>query len=174
MFAAVWADRAARRPSFAAEAPHWIITMLGGVLLLGVRTHDHQGPGRLWDIDEAFGWSLVAVAMLGFGFCWWARLHLGRLWSGTVTRKVDHHIVDTGPYALVRHPIYTGIILAAFATGALKGTIVALAGAATMTLGFWTKARLEERFLRQEMGSDAYDAYSRRTPMIVPSIPRRG
>ena len=49
----------------------------------------------------------------GLAFCWWARLHLGAMWSGTVTRKDDHHIVDTGPYGLVRHPIYTGLIFSA-------------------------------------------------------------
>ena len=77
-------------------------------------------------------------------------------------------MIDTGPYAIVRHPIYTGIILAAFATAAIKGTVFALAGAAIMTLGFWIKARLEERFLRQELGAAGYDAYSRRVPMLVP------
>ncbi len=88
-------------------------------------------------------WALLAVTAGGLVFCWWARLHIGRLWSGTVTRKEGHRVVDTGPYALVRHPIYTGMIAAAFATGVLRGTIVAMAGAVLMTLGLWVKARFK-------------------------------
>jgi protein-S-isoprenylcysteine O-methyltransferase Ste14 len=88
-----------------------------------------------------------------------------------VTRKADHRIVDTGPYGIVRHPIYTGIILSVFATAAFKGTGVAFLGAAIMTVGFWIKARLEERFLRQELGAETYDSYRRRVPMLVPFGP---
>ena len=171
--AALWSDRAAKRPPSLSQIPHWTITLIGGVLLLGIRTRYRQGPGRLWDVSETWGWGFVALAAIGLGFCWWARLHLGRLWSGTVTRKADHRIIDTGPYALVRHPIYTGIILSAFATGLLRGTSFTIAGAAIMTLGFWMKARLEERFLREELEPEAYAHYSQRTPMLVPFISKR-
>ena len=63
---------------------------------------------RLWDEPVWVAWSLFALVAAGFGFCWWARLHLGRLWSGFVTLKERHHVVDAGPYGLVRHPIYSG------------------------------------------------------------------
>jgi len=87
---------------------------------------------------------MVALCFAGFAFCWWARIHLGRLWSAFVTLKAEHRIVDTGPYGIVRHPIYTGIILATVAVGILKGTAYAAAGALLVILGFWIKARLEE------------------------------
>lgn len=106
----------------------------------------------------------------GFAFCWWARIHLGRMWSSSVTRKADHHIIDTGPYSLVRHPIYTGIILAAAATAALEARAIAFAGLALVTIGFWIKARLEERFLRNELGAEVYDANARRTGMPFPGL----
>ena len=112
----------------------------------------------------------MVIAALGFAICWWARLHLGRLWSASVTRKADHRIVDSGPYALVRHPIYTGVILAAAATAALKGSAGALLGLALMVLAFWIKARLEERFLGAELGEAAYDDYRRRTGMLFPGL----
>src|SRR5438445_12979167 len=51
---------------------------------------------------------------------WWARIHLGRLWSSNVTRKKNHHVVDSGPYGIVRHPIYTGVIVASIATAAIQ------------------------------------------------------
>jgi protein-S-isoprenylcysteine O-methyltransferase Ste14 len=72
----------------------------------------------------------------------------------------------------VRHPIYTGIILAALATAAQLGTALAVAGAVVLWVGFWIKARLEERFLRDELGEGAYDAYRQRVPMLVPFGPR--
>ncbi len=96
-------------------------------------------------------------------------MHLGRLWSGSVTLKPDHRVVDTGPYRLVRHPIYTGLILSALATAAEKGTVLGLAGFASIVLGFWIKAKFEEGFLRQELGREAYDSYAARTPMLVPT-----
>ena len=85
-----------------------------------------------------------------------------------MTRKSEHRIVDTGPYALVRHPIYTGLIVSVWATAALRGTPLSLIGAGLVALGFWIKARLEERFLRSELGPDAYDAYAAHTPMLMP------
>jgi protein-S-isoprenylcysteine O-methyltransferase Ste14 len=106
----------------------------------------------------------------GFAFAWWARIYLGTLWSGQVTLKPDHHIVDTGPYALVRHPIYTGILTAVLATMAAKGTLPGVAGAAIILVGVWMKARIEERWLRQELGAEAYDGYARRVPMLVPFL----
>src|SRR5262249_978786 len=116
------------------------------------------------------GWSMAVLAVLGFLFTWWARIFLGRLWSGTVTRKEQHHLVDTGPYALVRHPIYTGIITATLATAMLRGTAFAFLGFALMTLRWCIKARLEENFLREQLGPEKYDAYARRVPMLVPFV----
>ena len=166
--AASWSDRAAKRPGLRAEFPYRIVTLVGAVLLFAVA----GGPMFLWSFGRGIDWALFGAAAAGFLFCWWARIHLGRLWSGWVSKKEGHRVIDTGPYAIVRHPIYTGIILAAFATAAIKGTVFALAGAAIMTLGFWIKARLEERFLRQELGAASYDAYSRRVPMLVPFGPK--
>jgi protein-S-isoprenylcysteine O-methyltransferase Ste14 len=113
---------------------------------------------------------MAALTLAGFAFCWWARIHLGRLWSGHITRKEGHRIIDTGPYAFVRHPIYTGIILASFATAIEKGTAVALTGAAIMTIGWYIKARIEERFLREELGAADYDSYAHRVAMLVPFV----
>jgi protein-S-isoprenylcysteine O-methyltransferase Ste14 len=77
-------------------------------------------------------------------------------------------VIDTGPYAIVRHPIYTGILLAVLGTAAAKGTVLGLVGALTITLGVWLKALLEERWLRQELEPEAYDNYRRRVPMLLP------
>jgi len=167
--AAQWAAPAAKRAGFETEWVYRLVTIAGAVLLFAKLPLSFTA---LWTTGNEAGWALVGASILGFLFAWWARVYLGRLWSGSVTKKADHHVVDTGPYALVRHPIYTGIIAATFATAALKGTLIALAGAVIMTVGFWIKARLEERFLREQLGAEAYDSYRRRVPMLVPFGPK--
>jgi protein-S-isoprenylcysteine O-methyltransferase Ste14 len=144
---------------------------LGG-LLFAIPAHRYDGALRLWHVGYAAAWVCAAALVVGFGFCWWARVHLGRLWSGQITRKADHHVVDTGPYGIVRHPIYTGILLAVLATMIAKGTILGIAGAVLLATGLWMKARLEEAWLRSELGAEAYDSYRRRVPMLLPFGPR--
>lgn len=168
--AALWANRTVARPAAGSEFFYRILTIVGAVLLFGLVERDPRSPYMLWIAGPALSWSMVGLAVLGFLFAWWARLHLGRLWSASVTKKSDHRVVDTGPYGLVRHPIYTGIIAASIAVVVVRGSVFALAGAVLMTLGWYIKARLEERFLRQELGAAGYDAYAERVPMLVPFV----
>ena len=147
------------------ETGHRVVTIVGALLLFGV-PHG-LAPDFSWPVPTGAAWGLDAVIVLGFAITWWARVTLGRLWSGDVARTKNHHVVDRGPYRFVRHPIYTGIILAAIATALIRGGVRSLAGAAGITLGLYLKARLEERFLGQALG-EPYTAYARRTPMLVP------
>ncbi|MEI9963754.1 MAG: isoprenylcysteine carboxylmethyltransferase family protein [Caulobacteraceae bacterium] len=172
--AAVWADRAKVRPRFDVTILSRLLAMAGFLLLFGVRGHHGAAsdlPGRLWITPLAAGWALFGLTVGSFVFCWWARLHLGRLWSGLITLKPDHRIVDTGPYGIVRHPIYTGIIAAAIWLGLLEGSAFSLTGAALVAVGFWITARREETFLRQQLGAAAYDDYRRRVPALIPFGP---
>ena len=170
MAAGVWSDRAVKAPPRRYHLLYRFFPAAGVVLLFGA-VRARSGELTLWRTPDVIAWALVAVAIAGFMFTGWARIHLGRLWSSSVSRKADHHIVDTGPYGIVRHPIYTGIIVASAATAAQRGTGQAWLGMGVMTLGWYIKARLEERFLRDELGAEAYDSYSRRVPMLVPFIP---
>ena len=122
----------------------------------------------LWTAPAWVQWSLYGLMLCAFGFCWWARVHLGRLWSGYVTLKEDHYIVDTGPYGLVRHPIYSGVIAAGACAALVRASPAGLIGCILLGFGFAMVARIEERFLREQLGAEAYDAYSRRVPMLVP------
>jgi protein-S-isoprenylcysteine O-methyltransferase Ste14 len=187
LLAAVWSSRAQSRLGLGGEAAYRAVTVVGVMLLFLSNAHR---PGAaewphlrriivplppawtqpLWMLPEAAAWACLALTIAGFAFAWWARIHLGALWSGSITRKADHHIVDTGPYALVRHPIYTGIILAAFALAAVKATAGALIGAVVITLGFWLKARFEEGFLGAELEPETYAAYRRRVGMLIPFL----
>jgi protein-S-isoprenylcysteine O-methyltransferase Ste14 len=135
---------------------------------LAVPTHGYHGRWRIWYVTPTEAWTCAVCIAAGFAFAWWARVHLGELWSGPVTAKANHRVVATGPYGLVRHPIYTGILLSVFATAAIKGTLPGVAGALVITLGIWMKARLEEKWLAGELGADSYMRYRERVPMLVP------
>lgn len=168
ILASRWSSPASARPGFGREWKHHVVTIIGIMLIFGLRAPNEWYGRRLWPVNDMAAWVLVAVAVGGFAFTWWARVHLGKLWSATVQRKADHRVVDTGPYGIVRHPIYTGVIIAMIAVSVQRASILALAGTVVMTAGWWIKARLEERFLREQLGRAAYDAYAARVPMLVP------
>lgn len=81
--------------------------------------------------------------------------------------------MDSGPYRLVRHPIYTGFIMIYAALAILCASAPALVGFAAITMGLWIKARVEEQFLSAELGAAIYASYQARTPMLVPLMHRR-
>ena len=162
--AAFWSDRAVKGAGARPQVTYNVLTIAGAILLFAFNSADHI----LW-LPRAARWATLGLEAAGFLFAWWARITLGRFWARNVSRKEGHRVVDGGPYALVRHPIYTGIITATVATALVKGTWIAWAGVAVMTLGWYVKARLEERFLHAELG-EAYDAYKARVPMLVPFI----
>jgi len=170
MAAALWSSRTKGHAPFGEELISRVFTILGGLMLFGIYSPRYVSVLTLWHVDLQTGWFLVGLTAAGFAFSWWARIYLGNLWSSSVTVKEGHHVVDTGPYRFVRHPIYTGIIVASFATAIDKGTYVALAGALLMLVGWFIKARVEERFLRAELGAQAYDAYAQKTAMLVPFV----
>ena len=167
--AALWVGPTIKRAGVLGELLYRVLGIVGFVLLFGFYINRYDMVYRFWRTPTgALGWAMVALVVAGFAFCWWARVHLGSLWSGTITRKNNYCVVDTGPYALVRHPIYTGMTLSVFATAIVQGTPTSVLGATLMVLSYYTKARLEERFLREELGPGAYDAYAKRVPMLMP------
>ena len=171
--AAIWSDRSVKRPATRQQILYRVLAGAGVILLFGTSRGAAERDLILWHSSDALAWVAVVAALLGLAFTWWARIHLGRLWSSNVARKADHHVVDTGPYGLVRHPIYTGIIVASVATAVMRGTLEAWLGVVVMTLGWYIKARMEEGFLREQLGVDAYVSYARRVPMLVPFVKPR-
>jgi protein-S-isoprenylcysteine O-methyltransferase Ste14 len=169
--AAFWRNKTEKRAGVRAELSHRLVLLIGAVLLV-VPALGNFGPLRLWVVTPIEAWICVGLVAAGFAWSWWARLHLGVLWSGHITKKADHRVIDTGPYAIVRHPIYTGILFAVFATAAAKGTAPGFAGAFFITLSLWMKAQLEERWLGQDLERQAYEAYRRRVPMLLPFGPK--
>ncbi len=95
--------------------------------------------------------------------------HLGRNWSRSVTIKQGHELITTGPYAVVRHPIYTGILSGflgmAISISQVRGFIVVV----LVFLVFWLKLRMEEEWMRSQFG-ETYATYARQTAALVPYV----
>jgi protein-S-isoprenylcysteine O-methyltransferase Ste14 len=122
---------------------------------------------RLWPRSPAVYWIGLAVLVAGLGFSVWARVHLGRNWSGAVTVKEGHELIRSGPYAYVRHPIYTGILTGVIGTAVCSGTLRAALGLAIVVAALLVKARTEERFMRETF-PDEYPRYSAGVPALIP------
>ena len=114
----------------------------------------------------AAGIGLV-FTVAGLCFAVWARMHLGEYWSGRITLKENHRVIQTGPYALVRHPMYSGFILALFGNAITLGTISAFAGFAFMLISLVRKLKIEETWLRSQFGAE-YEAYRNRVKALIP------
>ena len=170
--ASFWSGRTAKRAT-TWETWAYRVAIFAGALLIAPWTATALGERPIWEVGNSGAYALVGLMLAGLLLTWLARIHLGRLWSSAITRKEEHRIIDTGPYAFVRHPIYVGIITALIATAIIEATLVASVGAVLITLGLWLKARAEERFLMEELGTDAYRSYCRRVPMLIPFLPRR-
>ena len=169
--ASFWSGRTKAQVRFSEAWVYWLPIVLGSIMLLpGVQRLFGATP--LYHAGETGTYLAAVVVVLGIAFTWWGRIHLGRFWSNAITHKEDHRIIDTGPYGVVRHPIYTGQIIGLFASGLAIATWTAMVGVLLIAFGQWQKARLEERFLSAELGAEAYGAYSRRVPMIVPFLRR--
>jgi len=165
--------RAVRRESTASRAAH-LVPLAIAAALLALPTWPAVLGGELlgarWVADSAIvgraGFLLVAA---GLAISVWARAVLGGNWSATVTLKEGHEIVSTGPYRLVRHPIYTGLLLGFAGTALARGDWRGLAAFVIASAALWRKLRLEERWLTEEFGA-RYDDYRRRTSALIPFL----
>jgi protein-S-isoprenylcysteine O-methyltransferase len=120
-------------------------------------------------LPAAAAYAGLALTVAGAAFAVWARLTLGRNWSAAVTIKEDHRIIRTGPYALVRHPIYSGFLLALLGTGLAVGEVRCLVGVVLAFVAWWTKSRLEERVMERQFGVE-YIAYKQDVKALIPFL----
>ncbi len=119
--------------------------------------------------DNAPRWLGMALTVTGLLFAVWARIHLGRNWSGIITLKMDHRLIRTGPYQYVRHPIYTGFFVAALGSALVAARADAFIGVCFVLIAFLVKIRREEALLVQEFG-DQYRVFQREVPALMPLI----
>ena len=167
--AALWTSKTTGALPPASQAPLYAAGLLYALLLATFVVRVPALRVRLWPQLPVLDWILVSVCVASAAWCWWARLRLGRLWAGSVVVRQDPRVVDTGPYAIVRHPIYTGAFVGTLAFVAIRARAGDLAFALGFIGFFALKARLEEQFLREQLGA-AYDDYRARVPMLVPRL----
>jgi protein-S-isoprenylcysteine O-methyltransferase Ste14 len=146
------------------------VPVLAGSYLL-VRDNPLFGSagGRILSRTRALDASAIILTAAGIAFAIWARFYLGGNWSSAVSIKVGHELIRTGPYAWVRHPIYSGLLVALLGTSLARAKPVAFLALALFSIGFWIKSRIEEEFMRETFGED-YVAYTRETGALIPKI----
>jgi protein-S-isoprenylcysteine O-methyltransferase Ste14 len=122
-------------------------------------------------LPDTYVLALLGLVLIVAGvlFACWARYILGSNWSSEVQLKQDHELIERGPYRYVRHPIYTGILLALLGTVVLLGEWRALLGFVIMFVSFWRKLRLEETWLGEHFGP-VYADYISRVKALIPGI----
>ncbi len=124
---------------------------------------------QLWPQGFWPFWLGAAITVAGLLFAVWAREHLGRNWSRSVAIKQGHELITTGPYSVVRHPIYTGILTGflgmAIAISQVRGFIAFV----LVFLALWMKFRMEEQFMRSQFG-ETYATYAQKTAALVPYL----
>jgi protein-S-isoprenylcysteine O-methyltransferase Ste14 len=112
------------------------------------------------------GWLTAAA---GLSFTVWARRHLAANWSADVTLKAGHELIISGPYSMVRHPIYTGLLLGFLGSALALGEWRGLLAVAVVGLSLWRKLRVEEGAMRQLFG-ERYQDYAQRVAALIPFI----
>lgn len=141
-----------------------IAGMAAAARLLHVSSHS-----QLWQTTLALGVATDCIFVAGVAGTVWARITLGRNWSAEVTFKQDHELIESGPYALARHPIYTGLIIMGLGTAINYGRPIGFAVLVAGCGGLWWKARQEERIMSRHF-PDAYADYKTRVHAIIPFV----
>ena len=125
-------------------------------------------PGPELDVPGALAWVGILLSVLGVAFSLWAIVALGRHYALILEVHEDHELVRRGPYALVRHPVYTGLALHFAGLCLATGNWLLIAGTLLMSFpAFYLRASAEETLLRERFGRE-YEKYARDVPMLVP------
>jgi protein-S-isoprenylcysteine O-methyltransferase Ste14 len=124
---------------------------------------------ELWHTPLALGVACVCLVAAGFAFTVWARVVLAGNWSAEVVFKQGHELIESGPYALVRHPIYTGLLAMALGTALDYARPIGFALLIALCGAFWWKARQEEEIMSRHF-PQAYASYKARVPAIIPFL----
>ena len=124
---------------------------------------------QLWRVGIWPFWLGAVVTIAGLLFAIWAREHLGSNWSRSVTIKQGHELITTGPYAVVRHPIYTGILAGFLGMAIAISQVRGFVAFVLIFLVLWIKLRMEEQWMRSQFG-ETYATYAHQTAALVPYL----
>jgi len=163
--------RTAQRQTAGSRLRYMVFFFLAFWLLFGGVFRHRQHPFEFVVLPHSLALNIISLvlALLGLSLSIWARVVLGRNWSGTVTFKENHELIERGPYAFIRHPIYTGMLLMFLGTALALGTFAGLMGVPILFLSFWIKFRQEEALMIEHFG-DQYLTYRKRVSAIIPFV----
>jgi protein-S-isoprenylcysteine O-methyltransferase Ste14 len=161
--------RTVRRQSSASQLLYTAILVAGVYLIFAKQSGIPWLDRQLFPVTVPIALVGLLAVLMGVAFSIWARLILGGNWSNRVTVKENHTLVRSGPYRMVRHPIYSGILLGMFGSALQRGGIRCFAGVLICALSFWLKTRAEEHFMVQSFG-EQYLQYRHRVKALAPFI----
>ena len=169
LLAAIWTKRSVYRES-RGQRLRYTLPLVAAYFLLT------NGGGMPYPLNlqvvphtAIVAWAGMIFCAAGLGFAIWARVVIGRNWSGTITLKEDHQLMERGPYRLVRHPIYTGILSMFVATAIVLGHLAGSIGVVIVFASFWSKLIREEKVMLNQF-PDKYAAYRQRVKRLIPSV----
>lgn len=165
--AAIGAKPTRRQESFVSRVSHVVPLGLAFALLASQQMPAEWLSQRFVPRTAFWFWCGFVLVVLGLGLAVAARIALGRNWSGMVTLKQEHELIRSGAYRWVRHPIYTGLLLAFAGSAVALGQWRSLLALAFATVAFLRKIAVEERYLLQEFGAD-YRRYREQVPALLP------
>jgi protein-S-isoprenylcysteine O-methyltransferase Ste14 len=167
LIAALGSKKAAKKERSGERVGHIIFMALGFFLLYRADPRFGLLNLRLLPEKSWIDYLGAALTLAGVLFAIWARYTIGKEWSAEIQIKQGHELIRSGPYAHIRHPIYTGILLALVGTALSIGEYRGIVAVALFLVGFVRKARREEKFLASEFGR-AFDDHRRHTGFFLP------
>jgi protein-S-isoprenylcysteine O-methyltransferase Ste14 len=167
IFASLSVNRIKNREPAGPRLTRWAV-IVATLLLLNTNLGYIGFLGRRFvPFTLSIAWLGAILTLAGVAFAIWARVHIGRYWSGTVALKVGHELIRTGPYAHIRHPIYTGVLLMLAGTALAIGRCDALLAFLLLLADLIWKSRREEALLAQEFGA-AFEEHRSHTGFFLP------
>jgi protein-S-isoprenylcysteine O-methyltransferase Ste14 len=157
------------RESASSRLSYIPLSIAGAYLMFSADVRPEFLRARLFNPSLATDVLGVVITIAGVAFAIWARAYLGGNWSSSVTVKVGHQLIKTGPYRFVRHPIYTGMILGFCGTAIVRHQVRGALAVVLLYLGFKVKSKIEERTMTETFGA-LYEDYRRTTGAIVPRL----
>jgi protein-S-isoprenylcysteine O-methyltransferase Ste14 len=165
----LFSKRSVRTQTPGTRLPQAGLAAVAGFLVFSRYFHVGSLAARFLPDSDTAGAVGLLFTFLGLAVAVWARLPLGHNWSGTVTVKEDHQLIRRGPYAIVRHPIYTGFLVGFVGMALIIGEVRGLLGVAVLFVAFLLKSRTEEGFMRQQFGAQ-YTQYQHDVKALIPFI----
>jgi protein-S-isoprenylcysteine O-methyltransferase Ste14 len=171
VFGIVWAVSALFVKRTIEQSLGWVHLVVFALAIAAVRSVSYRAGLRhlLWPGTALLGALAASITVAGLVVTVWARAILGRNWSGTVAFKEGHELIERGPYAYVRHPIYSGLLLMGLGTAIERARLESFLILATALVGLAIKAQFEERLMIRHF-PEKYPQYRRRVKALIPGV----